>query len=72
MAKPIPQWHPPGGFHYYEGDVKIEARTLEKLYETVESYRAENYLPSGDVRVTLICTYAAIGRHTATAWTWLW
>lgn len=49
MAKPIPQWHPPGGFHYFEGDVKLEARTLEKLYGTVESYRAENYLPSGDV-----------------------
>lgn len=49
MAKPIPQWTPPGGYHFFEGDVKLTASTLDKLYKTVESFRAENYLPSGDV-----------------------
>jgi hypothetical protein len=40
---------PPGGWHFFQSDVRLEAPTLGDLYTTVEKYRAENGLPSGDV-----------------------
>jgi hypothetical protein len=49
MAKPIWGFTPPGGWHYYESDVRLDAITLDGLYETVTNYRAENHLPLGDV-----------------------
>lgn len=41
---------PPGGFHYYQSDVKLTGYSLDDLYKTVENYRAENSLPLGDVK----------------------
>lgn len=41
---------PPGGWHYYEGDVKLESQFLLDLYTVVENYRANNGLPQSDVR----------------------
>lgn len=49
MATPIHGFKPPGGWHYKDGDVLLEANTLNELYTVVENYRAENYLPIGDV-----------------------
>jgi hypothetical protein len=50
MATPIHGFKPPGGWHYKDGEVLLEAGTLNELYSAVESYRAENYLPIGDVK----------------------
>lgn len=50
MAKPIQGLIPPGGWHYQDGDVRIDAYSLDDLYKKVEEYRAENHLPAGDVR----------------------
>jgi hypothetical protein len=50
MAKPIMGMIPPGGWHYFEGDVKLEAPFLLELYKLVENYRVENKLPQGDVQ----------------------
>lgn len=50
MAKPIWGFTPPGGWHYYESDVRLEGITLDNLYEVVTNYRAENHLPVGDVQ----------------------
>jgi len=41
---------PPGGFHFFQSDVKLTGITLNDLYKTVENYRAENGLPLGDVQ----------------------
>ena len=49
MAYPNASVVPPGGWHYYQGDVKLEGYSLEVLYKTVENYRAENHLPAGDI-----------------------
>ena len=49
MAKPINGMIPPGGWHFFQSDVKLEAPTLGDLYSTVQRYRAENSLPLGDV-----------------------
>jgi hypothetical protein len=49
MAKPILGMIPPGGWHYYEGDVKLTGHSCETLYKVVRDYRAENHLPLGDV-----------------------
>jgi hypothetical protein len=49
MAKPIDGLIPPGGWHYYQSDVKLEGYSLTNLYEVVQHYRAENHLPIGDV-----------------------
>ena len=49
MAKPIDGLIPPGGWHYFQSDVKLEAYSLSNLYEVVQHYRAENHLPIGDV-----------------------
>lgn len=49
MAKPIKGMIPPGGWHYYEGDVRLDGYTCDNLYEVVQNYRAENHLPLGDV-----------------------
>jgi hypothetical protein len=40
---------PPGGWHYIQGDVRLERNTHAELVKAVESYRAENNLPQGDV-----------------------
>jgi hypothetical protein len=40
---------PPGGWHYYQSDVRLESWSLDNLYKVVENYRAENSLPVGDV-----------------------
>ncbi len=50
MAKPIWGMIPPGGWHYFEGDVKLTGYSLDDLYKNVENYRAENHLPLGDVK----------------------
>lgn len=50
MATPIHGFKPPGGWHYKDGDVLLEANTLNELYNIVESFRAENYLNVGDVK----------------------
>ena len=49
MPKPIVGLIPPGGHHYFEADVKITASNFDELIKNVTSYRAENYLPIGDV-----------------------
>jgi hypothetical protein len=49
MAKPIYGLIPPGGWHYYDGDVRLVGYSLENLYEVVRNYRAENHLPQNDV-----------------------
>jgi hypothetical protein len=49
MAYPIEGLVPPGGWHYWQGDVKLEGYSMENLYKVVQSYRAENHLPFGDV-----------------------
>ena len=50
MAKPIDGLIPPGGWHYFQSDVKLDGYSLDNLYQVVEHYRAENHLPIGDVR----------------------
>jgi hypothetical protein len=37
---------PPEGFHYFQGDVRIQADTIEDLRRKVTDYRAENSLPN--------------------------
>jgi hypothetical protein len=49
MAKPIWGMVPPGGWHYQDGDVRLEGWSLDNLYDVVRNYRAENNLPLGDV-----------------------
>jgi hypothetical protein len=49
VAKPIIGMIPPSGWHYIEGDVRLNGHDYYKLLSVVESYRAENHLPSGDV-----------------------
>jgi len=49
MATPILGMLPPSGWHYIEGDVRINGVTYDSLIQNVEHYRAENHLPSGDV-----------------------
>jgi len=49
MAKPIIGMIMPGGWHYYESDVRLTGYSLENLYKVVSDYRAENHLPLGDV-----------------------
>jgi hypothetical protein len=49
MPKPIVGIIPPGGHHYMEGDVKISGSSYKNLLENVTNYRAENYIPVGDV-----------------------
>jgi hypothetical protein len=50
MAKPIRGMVPPGGWHYQDGDVKLEGWSLENLYDVVINFRAENHLAIGDVK----------------------
>jgi len=49
MPKPIIGIIPPGGHHYMEADVKITGSSYKNLLENVTNYRAENYIPVGDV-----------------------
>ena len=49
MAKPIIGLIPPSGWHYYDGDVRLNGYSYANLLEITEDYRAENNLPSGDV-----------------------
>ena len=49
MATPILGMLPPSGWHYIEGDVRINGVTYDTLIKNVEVYRAENHFPSGDV-----------------------
>lgn len=48
MAKPNGYVVPPGGWHYYEGDVRLEARSLPALYDSVMMCRTGNSRPLGD------------------------
>jgi len=41
---------PPGGYHYFQGDVRLNADTLEDLYKKVSNYRAENSLPENSTK----------------------
>lgn len=49
MGKPILGMVPPGGWHYYQSDVKLTGYSYPDLLRVVENYRAENHLPGGDV-----------------------
>lgn len=49
MAKPIQGMVPPGGWHYYQSDVRLQGYSYDDLLKAVEHYRAENHLPIGDV-----------------------
>lgn len=49
MAKPIIGLVPPTGWHYFEGDVRLNSHSYESLLKVVENFRAENHLPIGDV-----------------------
>jgi len=49
MAKPIMGMVPPGGWHYYQSDVKLAGYSYADLIKAVETYRAENHLPGGDI-----------------------
>jgi hypothetical protein len=49
MAKPILGMVPPGGWHYYQSDVKLTGYSYPDLLRVVEHYRAENHLSGGDV-----------------------
>ena len=40
---------PPGGWHYYQSDTKITGYSYADLLKSVESYRSENHLTSGDI-----------------------
>ena len=50
MAKPISGMVPPGGWHYRDGDVKLEGWSLDNLYDVVSNFREENHLPIGDIK----------------------
>ncbi len=49
MAKPIQGMIPPSGWHYIDSDTRLDAPSYPALLKSVENYRAENNLPSGDV-----------------------
>jgi len=49
MAKPIIGMVPPSGWHYIDGDVRLDGHSYDNLKSVVENYRAENGLPAGDV-----------------------
>lgn len=48
MAKPNSSVVPPSGWHYYDGDVRIDAGSLPDLYSSVKMYRTGNSLGLGD------------------------
>ena len=50
VAKPIIGMVPPGGYHYFQGDVRLHADTLIDLYKKVSNYRAENALPENSTK----------------------
>jgi len=50
VAKPIQGIVPPGGFHYFQGDVRLNADTMNDLYKKVTDYRAENALPNNTTK----------------------
>jgi hypothetical protein len=39
---------PPGGYHYYEGDVKLIGSSEKDIISIIQQYRAANNLPQGD------------------------
>ena len=49
MPKVILGMIPPSGWHYIESDVRLNGSTYDDLLKNVESYRAENHIPIGDV-----------------------
>jgi hypothetical protein len=49
MAKPIIGMVPPGGWHYYQSDVKLTGYSYDNLLKVVETYRAENHFDGGDI-----------------------
>lgn len=49
MAKVIIGMIPPGGWHYYDSDVKLTSHSYDGLLKVVQDYRAENHSPVGDV-----------------------
>ena len=49
MPTPIMGMIPPGGWHFYESDVRLSGITYKDLLANVQNYRAENHLSSGDV-----------------------
>jgi hypothetical protein len=58
MAIPNFSIIPPNGWHYIDGDVKLEGYSYLNLVKVVENYRAENNLPAGDVKgdiATYLC-----------------
>jgi hypothetical protein len=49
MAKPILGMVPPTGWHFFQSDVRLSGYSYADLLKVVETYRAENHLPSGDI-----------------------
>ena len=49
MAKPIIGMIPPSGWHYFDSDAKLTGYSYDNLLHVVETYRAENHIPIGDV-----------------------
>jgi hypothetical protein len=49
MPKVILGMIPPSGWHYIESDVRLNGSDYSNLLSVVESYRAENHIPIGDV-----------------------
>jgi hypothetical protein len=49
MAKPIYGMIPPSGWHYVDGDVRLNGHSYDNLLDVVQKYRAENNIPFGDV-----------------------
>jgi hypothetical protein len=48
--RPIHGMVPPGGFHYFQGDVRLTADTVPDLYARVADYRGQNGLPTETVK----------------------
>ena len=46
VAKPIQGMVPPGGFHYFQGDVRLTGENLGDLYRVVTIHRAQNDIPN--------------------------
>ena len=49
MPKVILGMIPPSGWHYIDGDARLNGSDYSNLLSVVESYRAENHIPIGDV-----------------------
>jgi len=51
MPRLIPNLVPPNGFHFYQGDVRLESHSEDSIIQLISTYRAENRLPQGNPEV---------------------